>query len=107
MEEARKCLLEMGVGVFSPLHDVGRGPAHEITKADLEGLEDCDAVLAILNGGDAGTIFEIGYAVAKGTPVVALAQNVRPEDLKMPEGSGCFIADDFVTAIYHAVWALP
>lgn len=107
VEEARKCLLDMRVEVFSPLHDVGRGPAHEIAKADLEGLDRCDAVLAILNGGDAGTIFEIGYAVAKGKPVVALAQNVRPEDLKMPEGSGCVIADDFVTAIYQAVWALP
>lgn len=107
VEEARKCLLDMGVGVFSPLHDVGRGPAHEIAKADLDGLDECDAVLAILNGGDAGTIFEIGYAVAKGKPVVALAQNVRPEDLKMSEGSGCVIADDFVTAIYQAVWTLP
>ena len=107
VEEARKCLLDMNVEVFSPLHDVGRGPAHEVAKADLEGLERCDAMLAILNGGDAGTIFEIGYAVSRDIPVVALAQNVRPEDLKMSEGSGCVIADDFVTAIYHAVWSLP
>lgn len=107
VEEARKCLLDMNVEVFSPLHDVGRGPAHEVAKADLEGLEHCDAVLAILNGGDAGTIFEIGYAVSRNIPVVALAQNVRPEDLKMSEGSGCVIADDFVTAVYHAVWSLP
>ena len=107
VEEARKCLLDMNVEVFSPLHDVGRGPAHEVAKADLEGLEQCDAVLAILNGGDAGTIFEIGYAVSRNIPVVALAQNVRPEDLKMSEGSGCVIADDFVTAIYQAVWSLP
>lgn len=106
VEEARKCLHDMNVDVFSPLHDVGRGPAYQIAKADLEGLDNCDAVLAILNGGDAGTIFEIGYAVAKDIPVVALAQNVRPEDLKMVEGSGCTIADDFVTAIYKAVWSL-
>lgn len=107
VEEARKCLLDMGVEVFSPLHDVGRGPADEVAKADLEGLDQCDVVFAILNGGDAGTIFEIGYAVAKNIPVVALAQNVRPEDLKMSQGSGCKNVDDFVTAIYHAVWALP
>lgn len=107
VEEARKCLRDMGVDVFSPLHDVGRGLAHDVAGADLAGLDACDAVLAILNGGDAGTIFEIGYATARGRPVVALAQNVRPEDLKMPEGSGCTIAEDFVTAIYQAVWALP
>lgn len=107
VEEIRRQLLGMGVAVFSPLHDVGRGPANEIAEKDLQGLDNCQAVLAILNGGDTGTIFEIGYAVARGIPVVALAQNVRPEDLKMPEGSGCRIAEDLVTTIYQAVWSLP
>lgn len=107
VEEVRKRLLDMHVPVFSPLHDVGRGPGHVVAQKDLEGLNGCDVVLAILNGGDAGTIFEIGYAVAKGIPVVALAQNVRPEDLKMPVGSGCVIAEDLVSAIYQAVWRLP
>ena len=107
IEEIRSQLLHMGVDVFSPLHDVGRGPAHKVAKADLAGLDGCDVVLAVLNGGDAGTIFEIGYAVARGKPVVALAQNIRPEDMKMTIGSGCQVADDLVSAIYRAVWALP
>ena len=107
VEEVRQRLLDMGVAVFSPLHDVGRGPGNEVAHKDLEGLDACDAVLAVLNGGDTGTIFEIGYAVARSKPVVALAQNVRPEDLKMPEGTGCRIAEDLVTAIYQAVWSLP
>ena len=106
VEEARKCLSGMGVEVFSPLHDVGRGPAEEVAEADLAGLDECDVVLAILNGGDAGTIFEVGYAVAANKPIVALAQNVKPEDLKMPQGAGCTVVDDFVSAIYHAVWNL-
>ena len=83
-----------------------RGPASEVAAKDLEGLDSCSAVLAVLNGGDAGTIFEVGYAVAKEIPVVALAQNVRPEDLKMPDGAGCRIAEDLVSAIYHVVWSL-
>lgn len=107
IEEARKCLGDMGAETFSPLHDVGRGPADVVAQADLDGLDECDCVFAILNGGDAGTIFEIGYATAKGKPVVALAQNVKPEDLKMVEGSGCRVVDNFVTAIYQSVWALP
>lgn len=107
VEEVRQRLLDMNVEVFSPLHDVGRGSAQEVAGKDLEGLDDCAVVLAILNGGDAGTIFEVGYAIARDKPVVALAQNVRPEDMKMPEGSGCEIAGDLVTAIYKAVWALP
>lgn len=106
VEEVRNQLLHMGVDVFSPIHDVGIGSAQEVAKRDLAGLGDCKAVLAILNGGDAGTIFEVGYAVAKGIPVVALAQNMRPEDVKMPEGTGCLIVGDMVSAVYHAVWAL-
>lgn len=106
VEEIRSHLNEMGIDVFSPLHDVGRGPASEVAAKDLAGLDLCGAVLAVLNGGDAGTIFEVGYAVAKGIPVVALAQNVHPEDLKMPEGAGCRIVEDLVSAIYHVVWSL-
>ena len=107
VEEVRTQLIEMGVNIFSPLHDVGIGSAEYVAKLDLKGLDDCDAVLAILNGGDTGTIFEVGYAVARGLPVVALAQNIRPEDLKMPAGAGCRIVEDIVSAVYHAVWSLP
>lgn len=106
VEEIREQLLAMDVDVFSPLHDVGEGPGEVVAPLDLEGLDGCQAVLAVLNGADAGTIFEVGYAVARGIPVVALAQNMRPEDVKMPAGSGCRIVSDLVSAIYHAVWAL-
>jgi hypothetical protein len=107
VEEVRKQLLTMGVPVFSPLHDVGEGPGELVAPLDLAGLDKCQAVLAILNGSDAGTVFEVGYAISRQIPVVALAQNMRPEDLKMPAGSGCRIVDDVVSAIYHAIWALP
>jgi nucleoside 2-deoxyribosyltransferase len=63
-------------------------------------------VLAILNGADVGTVFEVGYAVCRGLPVVVLAQNMRAEDLKMVDGSGCTIVEDLVSAIYHVVWRL-
>ncbi len=107
VEEVRNQLLHMEVDVFSPLHDVGVGPGEMVAKADLAGLDNCSVVLAILNGGDAGTIFEIGYAVAKGIPVIALAQNTRAEDLKMAVGTGCRVYEDLVTAIYQTVWAEP
>jgi hypothetical protein len=106
VEEIRNQFLTMQVPVFSPLHDVGEGPGEIVTPLDLEGLNSCKAVLAILNGADAGTVFEVGYAVAHGIPVVALAQNMRPEDVKMPAGAGCRIVDNLVSAIYHAVWVL-
>ena len=106
VEEARSLLLDMGIEVFSPLHDVGSGPGHLVAPQDLAGLDGADAVLAILNGADLGTVFEVGYAVARKLPVVALAQNMRAEDLKMVEGTGCFVVEDLVSAVYHTVWRL-
>ena len=106
VEETRSLLLDMGVDVFSPLHDVGSGPGHLVAPQDLLGLDSANAVLAILNGADVGTVFEVGYAVAKKLPVVALAQNMRAEDLKMIEGTGGFVVEDLVSAIYHVVWRL-
>ena len=107
VEEIRNQLLQIGVGVFSPLHDVGPGPGAVVAPLDLAGIDACHAVLAVLNGNDAGTNFEVGYAIARGMPVVALAQNVRPEDVKMSAGSGCKMVGDLASAVYHAAWALP
>lgn len=107
IEETRALLLEMGAEVFSPVHEVGPGPGSIVAPEDIAGLERSDVVFAILNGLDTGTVFEIGYAVKKGLPVIALAQNVKAEDLKMVEGTGCEVVDDFASAIYRTLWRLP
>lgn len=104
VDETRRCLLELGLDVFSPVHEVGPGPAEVIAPADLAGLDECDVVFAILDGTDSGTLFEVGHARAKGKPVYALAQTVSEEDLKMVVGSGCHVFDDFVTALHHLAW---
>jgi hypothetical protein len=106
VEELRDQLLAMNVSVFSPFHDVGPGSAEIVAPLDLAALDECDAVLAVLNGADPGTIFELGYATAKGIAIVALAQNMRPEDMKMPVGSGTMVVTDVVSAIYQTVWQL-
>jgi nucleoside 2-deoxyribosyltransferase len=107
VEEAKYQLEAMGVQVFSPVHEVGPGPADVVAPEDLKGLHASDAVFAILDGMDPGTLFEVGYGVKLGLPVVALAENVKAEDLKMLAGTGCEIVDDFTTAVYRAAWALP
>ena len=76
----------------------------EIAQADLKGLRNCSKVLALLDGVDPGTIYEVGYARALGIPVVALAERVEPEHLTMIAGSGCDIVNDFTTAIYRILW---
>lgn len=106
VEEARRCLMSLGANVFSPIHDVGsHGDAAYIAASDLDGLERCSVVLALLDGEDAGTLFEVGHAHRHGIPVVALAESPRPESLTMLQGTGCTIVSDFSTAIYEAIWA--
>lgn len=104
INEARLALRSQGLRVFSPLHDVGRGSAEDVYGPDIQGLRDCDVVFACVDGLDAGTLFEIGFAKAIEKPIVAFVQNEKPEDLKMLQGAGCLLQKDFVTAIYKTSW---
>ena len=104
VDEIRRALFEFELDVFSPIHDVGPGPASVVAPEDIKGLEKCDVVVAILDGLDSGTVFEVGYARALGKPVYCIAQTVPPEDLKMIEGSGCKVYTDLVTALHHLAW---
>uniref|UniRef100_UPI002FBDA183 PfkB family carbohydrate kinase n=1 Tax=Azorhizobium caulinodans TaxID=7 RepID=UPI002FBDA183 len=95
VEEARDCLHKLGARTFSPIHEVGsHGDAGVIADLDLRGLESCRAVLALIDGEDAGTLFEIGYARKLRIPVVALAESPRPESLTMLLGTGCQVTSD-------------
>ncbi len=106
VDEIRSCLAMLGGNTFSPIHDVGAyGGSDYIASKDLDGLRSCNTVLAVIDGEDAGTLFEIGYARSLGIPVVALAEAPRPESLTMLAGTGCTITDDFTTAIYSAIWS--
>lgn len=105
IEEAKADLESMGAKVFSPIHDVGLGSADRVAEADLHGLNKCSVVLAILNGLDPGTIFEVGYATSLQIPIVVLAQNVKDEDLKMIVGSKVTIVSDYCTAIHKTIWS--
>lgn len=106
IDEARSALEEMGLRVFSPVHEIGIGPAEIVAPADLYELQCSDLVFAVLNGMDAGTIFELGYARALGIPVVALAERADEGSLTMLKGSGCAVFNDFATAVYIASWQL-
>lgn len=104
IEQARSSLMGMGLAVFSPYHDVGRGSAEDVVDKDLQGIQETSLVLALVDGLDSGTIYEIGYARAINHPVIVYSESESQENLKMMEGSGCVIVDDFVSAIYHTVW---
>lgn len=73
-----------GYRVFLPQRDTsqdhaGSGYAARIFQADLEGLNGADVVLAVCDGipVDDGTAWEVGYAFARGLPVVGLRTDSR------------------------------
>ncbi|MDE0579042.1 MAG: PfkB family carbohydrate kinase [bacterium] len=104
VELARNSLLGLGAEVFSPFHDVGPG-GDEVAAADLEGLGDCGAVLALTDGWDAGTLYECGWASRADIPIIAFGANPQSEGAKMLVGDGAEIHGDFSTAVYRSIWA--
>jgi hypothetical protein len=106
IDEARGALLDMGFSVFSPIHDIGVGPPDTVAPADLFALESCKLVLAMLNGFDSGTLFEVGYARARGIPVVGVAEATEERPLTMLIGSGCTVVNDLASGIYSACWQM-
>lgn len=104
VEEARRNLGESGLRVFSPFHNIGLGNAQQVVQQDLKAIRDSDIVLAIVDGLDAGTLYEIGYARALGKPVVVFIERESEESLKMAEGSDCLIVRNYTTALYATLW---
>ncbi|WP_181177523.1 PfkB family carbohydrate kinase [Mesorhizobium sp. B4-1-1] len=104
IDDARSQLQALGMGVFSPVHDIGPGAAEVVVRQDLAAIQQCDAVFAILNGGSPGTVFEVGYASALGKPVFCVTQNMREVDLKLPKGAGALLHEDYVSALFQIAW---
>lgn len=104
IDDLFETLQGMGVGVFSPVHHVGEGKPDVVAPADLAGIDQSQVLLAVLDGLDAGTLVEVGYAIAKGIPVVGFTQTEKADDLTMLLGTGCAVERDLVTAVYRAIW---
>lgn len=83
----RDRLVEMGFSVFLPQEDGNDTESSRledrqriIFENDVRGLDESDIVLAVLDGGsdvDSGTAWEMGYAYAKGMPVLGLKTDFR------------------------------
>jgi hypothetical protein len=105
LEETKTLLENFGCQVFSPLHEVGMGGSNvEIATQDLEGLDNCKTILALINDNDTGTIFELGYATAKNMRAVVYAERNNGRDLTMLDGTDCMIFPDYSSAIYNVIW---
>lgn len=106
VNEVWKIFRGMNLKIFSPFHDVGHGKAEDVVEKDIIGLNESEIIFAILDHLDSGTLFEVGYAIAKGKKVIAFVQNESEEALKMLEGTNCIIEKDLTTAIYKTYWEL-
>ncbi|MGV8131394.1 MAG: PfkB family carbohydrate kinase [Candidatus Pacearchaeota archaeon] len=106
IDQIRDALLGFRLKVFSPWHDVGHGVASDVVPKDLEALENSGIVFAVVDGLDSGTLFEIGYAVKMGIPVIAYVENETSDSIKMLEGTNCILEKDLSTAIYKCFWKL-
>lgn len=86
MEKLDKFCKELGLKTFLPHRDAGlwkEGKSFdEIAKKDIQGFEKCSLVIANLNGFNigAGTAWEMGYAHAKGIPVIGLKTDRKIEE---------------------------
>ena len=73
---------QMGLRTFLPHRDAGL-QNHEngdaVFRSDLRNLEAADYVVANLDGADvdAGTAWEIGYAFARGKPIIGIRTDRR------------------------------
>lgn len=104
IEEVRYIFKALGLRVFSPFHDVGRGRAEDVVHKDIQAIIDCDLVYAIGDGLDSGTIFEVGFARSINKPVIFYSENESEGDKKMMQGTDCMMLDDFTTSVYHTFW---
>ncbi|GAA5032276.1 PfkB family carbohydrate kinase [Microbacterium fluvii] len=103
IDQCKTFLESAGARVFSPVHEIGLG-GPEVAEADLAGLSRCDAVFAILDGWDPGTLFETGWATARSIPVVAAGGMGHAEGATMLLGTGAEQHADYTSAMYRAIW---
>ena len=104
VERVREVLIGLGARIFSPIHDVGPGDI-EVAQKDLDALDECDVVFALLDGFDPGTLYETGWAARENIPIVCFASEVHTKETKMLVGMGAEVHTDLTSGIYRSIWA--
>lgn len=110
---------ERGINFFSPRLDSKVGPGMANTHEDkintyrgnVENIDDATHMLAILDDKlDSGTLFEIGYAIAKGKPIALVLLGDKAESLDIFDKVDSLVitydlnkAIDFFKHIKHSI----
>ena len=106
IESAVAAIRKLGLGAFNPRTDAGEDLPSRYVRRDLEGIDHCDSMLAILEDYDPGTLFEIGYAVKIGKPVCVYYPEAKHNEhgLTMINHTHCKTFRQIDAAIYNAAW---
>lgn len=81
-QRIKSLLREKGFEVFSPREasalkaNASKADQQKVFDIDIKGILDADAVFAITNGKDMGTLFECGYAYANNIPIIYFAEGL-------------------------------
>ncbi len=81
LERIDRVCEELGLSTFIPHRDIGvygQGDSRKFFEGDMQPLCQCSMVIAVLDwrGIGSGTAWEIGYAYAKGVPVIGLVDDI-------------------------------
>jgi len=82
VEQIKLLLTDLGINYFSPKDECmfikGETKPEDILKMNLDNIEECTCMIAVTEGKDMGTLFECGYAHAKGQDIIYFWQNIDP-----------------------------
>lgn len=106
VDKIRDSLIDLGVKVFSPYHDVGYGNEKLIAEKDIRGIDESDIIFCVLDGLDSGTLIELGYAMSKGKEIIGYHRTVNSGDLLMLEMAKIKYFNELTTALYQTIWSL-
>jgi nucleoside 2-deoxyribosyltransferase/predicted secreted protein len=95
-------------------HSRNREAHRQIFQAHLSALEETDVVVAVIDGADAdsGTAWEMGYAYARGVPVVAVRTDFRRAgqhelvNLMLEQSSQVIARADVLPEVLHSPFTL-
>ncbi|KGX90743.1 nucleoside deoxyribosyltransferase [Pontibacillus halophilus JSM 076056 = DSM 19796] len=100
VEFVHRLLNEKGLDVFSPKeHDMSELMfmsdkwRDAVYANDVINILKCDVMVAIYDGNDAGTYFEIGYATAHRIPVIVFNETTMKANLMITESAHAWLYD--------------
>jgi hypothetical protein len=106
VDKIRNSLLNFGVKVFSPFHDIGFGDDVTIAQKDIDGINNSDIIFCVFDNLDSGTLIESGYSLAKNKKIIGYHRTSDDNKLLMLKPSNIKMFNNLTTAIYHTIWNL-